>query len=379
MKGRGAFLGIKEKYAQFLFRIQDEFKGRYVLGLYSTIKVFVSKEYIRLRRQFWRPQFKSGFICCAGKWKQSGANGQFPIAFSVLDNREKGKWGRMTYDVLEYVKDNPHGVFSGQKSFIQEDVKRSFRDYFFTHEGLPKDSLTIVQSNGLKAFDGKSKMSNKRPDGTLASAGLISCYMRTQDKSRGMVSGNVIDNLAPVFINGKNYKRVLCGLGLFWSVNHSWINHEDCFLAPSRDLKPREKADAMLYALLSERNRCTTAMLAETEITTSRGKVRNGGLVRAMLNPFDSELFDWKHLSAIGNKALEEYRKYCYEVVDWEKYPTAAGVGVWGGHYLYERTKDGLDIENKKTGDGYPLPKEFKDAREALRIEVEKTALEVCF
>jgi len=378
MKGRGAFLGIKEKYAQFLFRIQDEFKGKFVLGLYATIKAMVSKEYVRLRR-FWQPQFKRGFICCAGKWKQSAANGQFPIAFSVLDSREKGKWGRMVYDVLEHVKDNPHGVFNGQKDFIQEDTKRSFRDYFFPNEGKEKDSLTVVQSNGLKAFVGKSKMSNNRPNDTLASAGLISCYMRTQDKSRGMVSGNVIDNLVPVFINSKNYKRVLCGLGLFWSVRHTWINHEDCILAPSRNLTPKEKADAVLYALLSERNRCTTAMLTETEIITNRGKVRNGGLVRAMLNPFDAELFDWKHLSSVGKKALEEYRKYCYEIVDWENYPTAAGVGAWGGHYLYERTKNGLDIENKKPGDGYALPKAFKDARENLRQAVEKTALEVCF
>ena len=162
-------------------------------------------------------------------------------------------------------------------------------------------------------------------------------------------------------------------------MRHTWINHEDCILAPSRELKPREKADAILYALLSERNRCTTAMLAETEITTKSGKVRNGGLVRAMLNPFDTELFDWKHLSAVGKQALEEYRKYCYEVVDWERYPTAAGKGAWGGHYLYERTKNGLDIENKKSGDGFPLPKAFKDAREKLRQSVEQTALEVCF
>jgi len=222
-------------------------------------------------------------------------------------------------------------------------------------------------------------MNNYRPEGTLASAGMISSYMRTQDKSRGMVSGNVIDNLVPIFINEKNNKRVLCGLGLYWSVTHTWINHEDCFFAPSRELKPREKADAILYALLSDRNRCTTAMLTETEINTNRGKARNGGLVRAMLNPFDPELFDWKHLSAVGKKALEEYRKYCYEVVDWENYPTAAGIGVWGGHYLYERTKDGLDIENKKPGDGFPLTKTFKDAREKLRQAVEKIALEVCF
>ena len=168
-------------------------------------------------------------------------------------------------------------------------------------------------------------------------------------------------------------------MGLYWSIKHSWKNDPDCLLAPSRKMTKSEQSDSILLALLHERNRCSTAMLAETEINTARGKSRNGGLVRAMLNPFDPELFNWKHLSAIGKKALEEYRKYCYEVVDWENYPTAAGVGVWGGHFLYERTKNGLDIENKKPGDGFPLTKEFKDAREKLRQSVEQTALEVCF
>jgi len=90
-------------------------------------------------------------------------------------------------------------------------------------------------------------------------------------------------------------------------------------------------------------------------------------------------LFDWKHLSVVGKKALEEYHKYCYEIVDWENYPTAAGLGAWGGHYLYERTKDGLDIESKTPGDGHPLPKAFKNAREKLRQAVEQAALELCF
>ena len=66
-------------------------------------------------------------------------------------------------------------------------------------------------------------------------------------------------------------------------------------------------------------------------------------------------------------------------MADWQRYETAAGRGVWGGHFLYERTKDGLDIKDKKPGDGFPLPQAFRDAREQLRQSVEATALEVCF
>ncbi len=365
----------KEKYAQFLFRIQDEFKGKFVLGIYSKIKVFISKEYVQLRK-FWQPQFKGGFICCAGKWKQSATNGQFPIAFSIFDSREKGKWKKMTYDILEYHKDQQKGMIRGTKSYVPEDTSRSFREYFLPAEKAENDSLTVVQSNGLSTFDGKSIVSNFRPEGTLASIFFNSAYLLKQTYS-WMVSGVSIHH--NLFINRNNYKQFLCGMGLYWSIKHSWKNDPDCLLSPSRKMTKSEQSDSLLLALLHERNRCTTAMLPETEIITKSGKVRNGGLVRAMLNPFDPELFDWKHLSVVGKKALEEYRKYCYEIVDWENYPTAAGNGIWGGHFLYERTKNGLDIENKKPGDGYPLPKAFKEAREQLRQSVEKTALELCF
>jgi hypothetical protein len=59
MKNHNMSIESKEKYAQFLFRIEKEFKGRYVLGSYTTMKAFVSKEYVNLRK-FWRPVFKRG-------------------------------------------------------------------------------------------------------------------------------------------------------------------------------------------------------------------------------------------------------------------------------------------------------------------------------
>ena len=366
----------KEKYAQFFFRIEKEFKGRYVIGSFTKIKVFVTREYANLRK-FWRPVFKRGLICCANKWHQG--SGEFPIAFSVFDCREKGKWGEMSYDILEYVKNRPSGKILGQKSFVQEDPKRSFRQHFFPAERFPNDELTVVQSNGLKTFVGTSATNNYRPKGTLAAAFYNTDYMRTQQYSR-MVSGITIHH--NVFVNQNNYRRTLTGLGLYWSVTPTWVNDADCFYAPKRDLTCQEQVDAMLYALMCERNRTTTARLPFSPHGITVGKktnMANGGIVENKLNPFDKKLFDWKHLSAIGQKALEEYRKYCYEMVNWERYQTVMGVGIWGGHFLYERTKNGLDIENKETGDGFPLPQAFKDAREKLRLTVEQIALEVCF
>ena len=353
-------LESKEKYAQFLFRIEKEFKGRYVMGSYTTMKAFVSKEYANLRK-FWRPVFKGGIICCANKWHQG--NGAFPSVFSVFDCRTKGRWGKMEYDILEYQKGNPKGVFKGKKSFIQEDPKRSFRQYFFPSEKLPNDELTVVQANGLKTFGGKHKTSNYRPKDTLASAYFLSSFMRRRQYSR-LVSGVSVSH--NVFLNQNNYKRILCGLGLYWSVTHTWLNHEECFLAPSRKLTKKEETDAILLALMHVRNRTTTARLEETTITTNKGRVINGGIiVENKLNPFDKKMFDWSDCSDCGQEVLRLYKDYLDYTVQWRKQETDIGVGKWLGMYQYHRI--------------VPMPKELLNAIEKLRQAVEKTALDVCF
>jgi len=350
----------KEKYAQFLFRIEKEFRGRYVMGSYTTMKAFVSKEYANLRK-CWRPVFKGGLICCANKWHQG--KGAFPSVFSVFDCREKGKWGRLEYDILEYRKGYVKGVFKGKKSFVQEDPKRSFRQYFFPSEKLPLDELTVVQANGLKTFGGKSKTSNNRPTGTLASAYFLSGFMRRRQYSR-LVSGVSVSH--NVFVNLNNYKRILCGLGLYWSVTHTWLNHEECFLAPSRNLMPQEESDAILYALMSVRNRTTTVRTDETIISTKKGRTINGGIiVENKLNPFDKNMFDWSDCSDIGKEVLRLYKDYLDNIVKWKEQDTVIGKGEWLGLYQYHRI--------------VPIPKELVNAIEKLRQSVEQIALELCF
>ncbi|MDR3233961.1 MAG: hypothetical protein LBT46_09935 [Planctomycetaceae bacterium] len=359
MKNHDMSVESKEKYAQFLFRIEKEFRGKYVLGSYTTMKAFVSKEYANLRK-FWRPVFKGGLICCANKWHQG--NGVFPSVFSVFDCREKGHWDKMTYNILEYYKNSVRGTFRGTKDFIQEDIKRSFRNYFFHNEKLPCDELTVVQANGLLTYSSKSKTSNYRPKKTLAAAYFLSAYMRRRQYSR-LISGNSVSH--NVFLDKQNYKQVLCGLGLYWSVKHTWVNHEDCFLAPSRLLTEQEETDAVLYALVCVRNRTTTARLDEAIITTNKGRVINGGIVENKLNPFDKKMFDWSACSETGKTVLKLYKDYLDNIVHWQKQDTVLGKGKWLGMYQYHRI--------------VPIPKELVNAIEKLREDVEKTALTLCF
>jgi len=266
---------------------------------------------------------------------------------------------------LEYRKNRARGIFKGKKSFVQEDPKRSFRQYFFPAEGLPNEELAVVQANGLLTFSSPSKTNNYRPKGTLASVYFLSAFMRRRQYSR-LVSGMSVSH--NVFVNKNNYKRILCGLGLYWSVTRTWLNHEECFLAPSRPLNPQEESDAVLLSLVHVRNRTTTARLDYAPQGITVGKktnVPNGGIVENKLNPFDKKLFDWSDCSDIGKEVLRLYKHYLDNIVKWKEQETVIGKGEWMGMYQYHR------IEK--------IPKELVNAIEKLRQSVEKTALELCF
>jgi hypothetical protein len=197
----------------------------------------------------------------------------------------------------------------------------------------------------------------------LAAAYFLSGFMRRRQYSR-MVSGVSVSH--NVYVNQGNYKRILCGLGLYWSVTHTWTNHEDCFLAPTRALTSREEADAILYALVCTRNRTTTARMPETIITVKKKRVINGGIiVENKLNPFDKKMFDWSDCSPLGQNVLRLYKHYLDNVVKWKEQDTVIGKGEWLGMYQYHRI--------------VPIPKELVQAIEQLRQAVEKTALELCF
>ena len=145
-----------------------------------------------------------------------------------------------------------------------------------------------------------------------------------------------------------------------------WTNNADFFSAPSRDLTVQEESDAVLYALVSTRNRTTTARLEETIITTKEGRVINGGIiVENKLNPFDEKMFDWSNCSDIGKEVLRLYKHYLDHIVKWKEQDTVIGKGEWLGMYQYHRIA--------------PIPKELVNAIEKLRQTVEQMAQKLCF
>jgi hypothetical protein len=144
------------------------------------------------------------------------------------------------------------------------------------------------------------------------------------------------------------------------------MNNADFLSAPSRNLSPQEEIDAVLYALVSTRNRTTTARMEETIITTKVGRTINGGIiVENKLNPFDKKIFDWSNCSALAQEVLRLYKHYLDKTVKWKDQDTVLGKGHWLGMYQYHRI--------------VPIPKELVIAIEELRQSVEQTALELCF
>lgn len=142
----------------------------------------------------------------------------------------------------------------------------------------------------------------------------------------------------------------------------NWLNNKDFFSIPRRELTEEEKADCILYALLSPNNNCATYRFAD------------GSIITNYLNPLDNTLFDFSQSSAIAKKALDEARNYLLNVVRYDRINTLFGKGTFLGFYQYKTIKDSKHDQCF----GFKYSKEFDDAIEDLRNKISKLAEEVC-
>jgi len=183
-------------------------------------------------------------------------------------------------------------------------------------------------------------------------------------------------------INERIYMSILTGFSLYKSVKYDWTRDHDIFYAPYRNLTKKEIADCVLFALLHGSNQTATTTVETDEALF---------YLQNWFNPFDTEKFDWTHLSKIGKQAFEELTQYCEHIVKWKTlqtpYGNNKGNGIWLGLYQYRTSYDTVNkTYKKKFGKDYPnrdlygipYPESFKSAIEELRKRVEALAIDLC-
>lgn len=352
----------REMFSQFLYRIEKEFKNKYFLGLFSSVKFFTSKKFEGFR-YFWTPEFKGGFVVNASEHFQ--CKGNWPLIFSLFDRTFRRQlelgvnpWMNQTFEYDIYDK-NLNNV--GTKKFKVFDKTKNFRLYFPDNPS----SLTVrtpLLSSGIALSTGNTYCEPFAPHGFVATMVFIGGDFQQQNRCF-LASGVVNTNHNNIYLTEENYKDVLIGFSLYKCPNSSWLNNKDFFSIPNRPLTDEEKMDCLLYSLISHFNNCATYRFAD------------GSTIMNKLNPLDAQRFDFSQCSAVGKAAFQEAKLYLLNDVKYDQLNTLFGRGAFLGFYQYRTTPD----SDHDQCYGIKYKTSFDNAIEELRKRIEQIALEVCF
>ena len=367
MNERGMGNSAREMFAQFIFNIEENFKDRYYLGLFSNAKFVTSKKFESFR-YYWNPIFEGGFLVNAGKHFQM--KGNWPLLFSKFNrlNKIKGDfyelgkirkhwWNNQTliYEVLDIDLS-----ITDKKIFKVYSEVNKFRDFLEIDNSELIMKLPLLES-AIKLTTGREYCKPFVQSDFLGTMVFIGPDFQQQNRSF-IVSGVANTNHNNIYITKKNYTNILTAFALYKAPEFYWLRDRDFFVSPNRVLKHSEVSDCILYALLSTSNNSATF------------KFDNGDTIINNLNPLDKTMFDFSECSVKGQIAFEELRKYLEDVVEYKSISTVFGVGKFLGLYQY-RTKN--DINHPQCY-GFDYPDSFKKAIEDLRNVVSVISEEVC-
>ena len=134
----------RELFAQFFLRIYRDIPDC-KLATFSTLK-YVSAQYFYKFRNYFKAEFKKGFICKANSF--DNVNGNFPICFSVLDLAVKNDISKIKVDVFDNDKEVNRSFFIGKKAFYSYPKGAFIIDWLKKHYDKKGGLIAYLRMQG---------------------------------------------------------------------------------------------------------------------------------------------------------------------------------------------------------------------------------------
>lgn len=190
----------REIYTQFLCRIYKQLNGA-IIGEFSTLKVLQGSAFVKFRNFFTADLLKM-FICPANSF--DNVRGQFPIGFKIWNTGVERRFSSIEADIY-----NHKGLFVGKKLFQEvshkEYISNWVKSFKETNEGIGflcgTNGNDFQHNNIVYILNRKDQMANPRGR----------------------------------WINEQNLIQCAIYIAVRHSVEPTWLNDRDQFLAPNRD------------------------------------------------------------------------------------------------------------------------------------------------
>jgi len=282
----------RELYAQFLYRIMQEFQHREsILGVFSPIKYLVSTNYQKFRDRLFQTAafqaaFQPGFVFSSENFGGTSKTSHFPVAFILWDvrpqrplspagervrvrgeepakgqtvltlalsQRERARQIELELDILDSTAQKI-GVKTLQPAnrndFLSRWIKRPLGTSIFP----PFSSALTVKSGNVDTR-------NRIAENFLASLMCPGNELQNQQQT-AFLSGPQV-SAGALSVTPENFEQAVIVFAARRIPKDTWINHVDQLLRPNRELSPEFITDCAVWSLFDSKNQ--TVALRDVE------------------------------------------------------------------------------------------------------------------
>lgn len=232
----------KELFVQFLIRIRQELPTA-TLAMFSTLK-YVNAPNFEPFRRIWQAAFRGGFVVHSQSF--DSLKGDFPIGFLIWDQAVK----KPLTDIGVIALDKA-GVPVGEKTYVVRPKSLLLNAWLAAPPA--NGDVIIPLSNALTP--------SRNPRVKRASIGAIGHLFASNNDMQNAGQGTVLTssiftgrNGGGLFLSSENLADAAVVFSVRLLVRHTWQNHSDQFLQPSKPLSEEFKSDCLVWMLFNNKN-----------------------------------------------------------------------------------------------------------------------------
>jgi hypothetical protein len=217
----------RELFAQFLFRIRQEFEGKQAhLGLFSTLKYVNANNDQKFRDKVFQFSFRDGFVFSSANFSGPNQANPFPVGFLVWDLAKHKKLEEQKLEVT-VLDDDTSKI--GRKLIVAEHRDRFLSKWI---ERVPATEILPPLGGAISVKHGNQDVRDRVADGFLAS--LMCKGNDVQNYNNvALLSGPYVSAGALSVVPG-NFDKAMIVHAVRKNVRKTWVNDRDQFLQPMK-------------------------------------------------------------------------------------------------------------------------------------------------
>lgn len=251
----------RELFAQFLYRISREFKGRQAwLGIFSTPKYINSNNDQKFRDKIFSAKFDCGFLFSSKNFQ--GCIGNFSVGFAIWNLGKKISLGtqKIWFDVYN----------SQVEKYAVKSIASISREEFLNRWiARPPCTKKFPPLSGALNVAAQNKDRRDRiADGFLAS--LMNKGNDVSNQGGTALLSAPYVSAGGMSITAATFERAMIVHMVHRLPKKIWLNDRDQFLQPVKELTPEFISDAVIWSLFAASNQTVSLRNVEYEGETYR-------------------------------------------------------------------------------------------------------------